>query len=68
MSRVILPAEAINAHIEEPGTGFQQIVYQMPDNSAGNVLHLGAALFAMGGGVVLMILGLLFSRITTPKA
>ena len=68
MSRVILPAEATNAHIEEPGTGFQQLVYQMPDNSAGNVLLLGVALFAMGGGVVLVILGLLFSRITAPKA
>ena len=68
MSRVILPPGATNAHIEEPGTGFQQLVYEMQDNSAGNVLLLGIALFAMGGGVVLVILGLLFSRITTPKA
>jgi hypothetical protein len=68
MSRVILPAEATNAHLEEPGAGFQQIVYQMPDNSGGNFLLLGGALFAMGGGVVLVILGVLFSRVTTPKA
>ena len=68
MSRVILPAEATNAHIEEPGTGFQQIVYQMPDKSAGNVLLLGVALFAMSGGVVLVILGVLFSKLTIPIA
>jgi hypothetical protein len=67
MSRVILPAEATNAHIDEPGTGFQQLVYEMPGNSASHVLLLGVALFAMGGGVVLMILGLLFSRTTNPK-
>jgi hypothetical protein len=58
MSRVILPADATNAHIERPGTGFQQLVYQMPDNSAGNPLFLWAGISAIAGGVVLGILGL----------
>jgi hypothetical protein len=62
MSRVILPADATNAHIEQPGTGFQQLVYQMPDNSSGNALFLWAGISAMTGGVVLCILGLVFSR------
>jgi hypothetical protein len=62
MSRVILPADATNAHIEQPGTGFQQLVYQMPDNSSGNALFLWAGISAMAGGVVLCILGLVFSR------
>jgi hypothetical protein len=62
MSRVILPADATNAHIEQPGTGFQQLIYQMPDNSSGNALFLWAGISAMAGGVVLCILGLVFSR------
>jgi len=62
MSRVILPANAINAHIEQPGTGFQQLVYQMPDNSSGNILFLWTGISAMAGGVILWILGLMFSR------
>ncbi|MBV8351883.1 MAG: hypothetical protein JOZ21_06370 [Verrucomicrobia bacterium] len=62
MSRVILPADATNAHIEQPGTGFQQLVYQMPDNSSGNVLFLWTGISAMAGGVILWILGLMFSR------
>jgi hypothetical protein len=62
MSRVILPADATNAHIEQPGTGFQQLVYQMPDKSSGNALFLWAGISAMAGGVVLCILGLVFSR------
>jgi len=62
MSRVILPADATNAHIEQPGTGFQQLVYQMPDNSAGNILFLWTGISAMAGGVILWILGLMFSR------
>ncbi|MBV8416637.1 MAG: hypothetical protein JO251_15625 [Verrucomicrobia bacterium] len=62
MSRVILPADATNAHIEQPGTGFQQLVYQMPDNSSGNILFLWTGISAMAGGVILWILGLMFSR------
>ena len=62
MSRVILPADATNAHIEQPGTGFQQLVYQMPDNSSGNILFLWTGISAMAGGVILCILGLMFSR------
>jgi hypothetical protein len=62
MSRVILPADAANAHIEQPGTGFQQLVYQMPDNSSRNVLFLWTGISAMAGGVILWILGLMFSR------
>jgi hypothetical protein len=62
MSRVILPVEAANAHIEQPGTGFQQLVYQMPDNSSRNVLFLWTGISAMAGGVILWILGLMFSR------
>jgi hypothetical protein len=59
-SRVILPAEATNARLDEPGTGFQQLVYQMPDHSSANVLLLAGGLFAMGSGIILGILGLLF--------
>ena len=66
MSRVILPAEATNAHIEEPGTGFQQIVYQMPDNSGNNGILFWAGILAMGSGILLGILGFVFSKRPPP--
>jgi hypothetical protein len=63
-SRVILPAEATNARIDEPGTGFQQLVYQMPDHGSSHMIFLWAGLFAMACGIILGIVGMMFSRVT----
>jgi hypothetical protein len=65
-SRVILPAEAVNARIDEPGTGFQQLVYQIPDHSSGHIFLLWGGLLAMVCGIVLGTFGLLFSRTKPP--
>ncbi len=64
--RIILPAQAINARIESPGTSSQQLVYQMPDNYGSNALLLWGGILAMGGGILLGILGFLSSKRPPP--
>src|SRR6202790_112013 len=40
--RVFLPPQAINAHIESPGTSAQQLVYEMPESSGSTLVLLAA--------------------------
>ncbi len=56
--RIILPPEAINAHVESPGTASQQLVYQMPESTGNNGLLLWAGILAMGAGILLGLLGI----------
>lgn len=65
-SRVILPPQATNVRIDQPGTTAQQIVYHMPDSSGGNGMLFWAGLLALGGGILLAISGFIFSRRPPP--
>jgi hypothetical protein len=57
--RVFLPPQAVNAHIDSPGTSAQQLVYQMPENSGSNMLLLWAGILAAGLGILLGMFGLI---------
>jgi hypothetical protein len=57
--RVILPPQAINAHVDSPGGADQQLVYQMPESAASNGLLLWTGILAMGIGIVLGIFALI---------
>jgi hypothetical protein len=64
-SRIILPAQAVNARFESPGTAFQQIVYQMPETGNNGALFW-AGILAMGIGILLGIAGIALSFTKTP--
>ncbi len=66
MFRIILPPEATNAHIDSPGTAFQELVYQMPDNFGKNSVLFWVGILATGGGILLGILGLVLSKRPPP--
>jgi hypothetical protein len=65
-SRIILPPQATNAHLELPGTASQQLVYQMPDSSGNNGILFWAGILVMGSGILLGILGFVFSKRPPP--
>jgi hypothetical protein len=65
--RVFLPPQAINAHIESPGTSAQQLVYQMPENSGSNMVLLWAGILAAGVGILLGIFGLILGLNTSKQ-
>jgi hypothetical protein len=64
--RIILPPQAINAHIDAPGTASQQLVYQMPQNGT-HSLFLWAGILAMVGGILLGISGLLLGLVHSKR-
>jgi hypothetical protein len=66
MFRIILPPQATNPHIDEPGTEFQELVYQMPENFGRNSVLLWVGVLATGGGILLGILGFVFSKRPPP--
>jgi hypothetical protein len=63
---VILPPQAINAHLQSRGTVSQQLVYQIPENSGLNSVLFWAGIAAIGGGIPLAILGFVFCRRPPP--
>jgi hypothetical protein len=64
-SRIILPPEAVNAHMDSPGTSFQQIVYQIPETGNNGALFW-AGLLSMGGGILLGIVAIILSFSKSP--
>jgi hypothetical protein len=59
-SRIILPAEAKNARLDQPGTESEQLVYEAPDNSGFGRVFLGLGLLSIAGGILFGILALVF--------
>jgi hypothetical protein len=70
--RLVLPDEATNARIDQPGTGSEQLVYEMPENSGYTKIILGLGLFALAGSIISGFLALIFlfrrPAITPPVA
>src|ERR1700730_12862940 len=65
--RVFLPPQAINAHLDSPGTSAQQLVYQMPESSGSNMVLLWAGILAAGVGILLGIFGLVLGLNTSKQ-
>jgi hypothetical protein len=67
-NRIILPADARNASLDQAGTGSEQLVYEMPENPGFGPILLGLGLFSMAAsflfGIVALIL--LLKRPATP--
>src|SRR5438132_13720238 len=59
-SRFILPAEAKNARLDQPGTGSEQLVYDMPENSGFGRALLGLGLLSMAGSLLFGVFALIF--------
>jgi hypothetical protein len=60
-TRIMLPPEAMNAHVETIGSEPQQLVYQLPESNSNNAYFLCAGVLAIAGGVIFGIVGLIFS-------
>jgi hypothetical protein len=60
-TRIILPARALNAHVETIGSEPQQLVYQLPDANFDNAFLLYGGLLAVAAGVIFGIVGIIFS-------
>ena len=56
---VTLPAEARNAHLSQPNTAFQALVYEIPESGGRGVGLILGGLFALMFGAVLAVVSLL---------
>jgi hypothetical protein len=65
--RVFLPPQAINAHLDSPGTSAQQLTYQIPEDSGGKMVLLWAGILAAGLGILLGIIGLILGLKTSKQ-
>jgi hypothetical protein len=67
-SRIILPEEAKNARLDQPGTGSEQLVYDMAENFGFGRTLLGLGLLSIAGGILFGIFALIFllKRPATP--
>ena len=59
-TRIMLPAGAVNAHVETIGSEPEQLVYRLPEANSNNALFLYAGLLAIAAGVTFGIVGLIF--------
>ena len=57
----MLPAAALNAHVETVGSEPQQLVYQLQEANSNNAFFLYAGILAIAAGAIFAIAGLIFS-------
>ena len=60
-TRIMLPAAALNAHVETVGSEPQQLVYQLQEANSNNAFFLYAGILGIAAGVIFGIVGLIFS-------
>jgi hypothetical protein len=67
-NKIILPEEAKNARLDQPGTGSEQLVYEIPENLGFGRVILGLGLLSILGSLLFGIFALifLFKRPVTP--
>jgi len=67
-NRIVLPEESRNARLDQPGTGSEQLVYNMPENPGFRPILLGLGLFSMAASFLFGIFALVFllKRPATP--
>jgi hypothetical protein len=61
-TRIILPAEATNVHVENEGGGPRHLVYQMLENGQGDGLMFWLGIAGIAVGVLLGVVGLLLPK------
>jgi hypothetical protein len=57
----VLPAGALNAHVETIGSEPQQLVYQLQEANSNNAFFLYTGFLAIAAGVIFGIVGIIFS-------
>jgi hypothetical protein len=65
-TRIILPPEATNVHVENAGAGPEELVYQMPERGQDNNLLFWTGIAAIVAGVLLGVIGILLPKKRPP--
>jgi hypothetical protein len=61
-TRIILPAQATNGHVENEGSGPLHLVYEMSENSQDDGLMFWLGIAGIAVGVILGVVGLLLPK------
>jgi hypothetical protein len=65
-TRVVLPPEATNVRLNQPGTTFQALVYDVPISGGSNQAMLFGGIGALAVGLILGVVGFLPAKKTVP--